>query len=391
MHNIDRALRLKAILNAHFNLKLDRIQAFIHVSDSILKDTKMRAITFFWLVFIVSAYMMYYVYAAYLMDILIALLLYVATYGLHRFISQYIKYPIICSIFSLSMLSLFFIIPLFFLMKNLISIATDINPTDFSAFIDGSKVQILSLLDGFPEVESKVRDLLSNISASSILSYGLNFSSKLGKSSLDFMVNMGFIVIFLFLFLLYGERTYKYIVELIPFENAQISNVLDEVNNVIKVVFYTSLLNIVLQGAAFGAMIIFFDYDGAFFGMLYGLSSLIPIVGGGLVWLPLAGYEFYLGNTDNALIITLYSLLVCAILIDNIIKPILIGIINKKILKTSVQINELVIFFAILAGLTSLGFWGIILGPAVTAFFISLLRIYRKQMAKESLTPNYEK
>ena len=165
---------------------------------------------------------------------------------------------------------------------------------------------------------------------------------------------------------------------------------LDEVTNVIKVVFYTSLVNIVLQGVAFGILIMFFGYDGVFFGMLYGFASIVPIVGGGLVWLPLAGYEFYLGNTQNAIIIALYALIVCAVLIDNVIKPILIGLINKKVLKTSVRINELLIFFAILAGLTSIGFWGIILGPAITALFISLLRIYRKQTAKESLTPTHE-
>ena len=83
-------------------------------------------------------------------------------------------------------------------------------------------------------------------------------------------------------------------------------------------------------------------------------------------------------------------MIVCAVLIDNVIKPILIGLINKKVLKTSVRINELLIFFAILAGLTNIGFWGIILGPAITALFISLLRIYRKQTAKESLTPTHE-
>ena len=37
----------------------------------------------------------------------------------------------------------------------------------------------------------------------------------------------------------------------------------------------------------------------------------------------------------------------------------------------------MLIFFAIIAGLTSFGFWGIVLGPAITALFIALLRIYK--------------
>lgn len=345
----------------------------------------MRAITFFWLAFGATAYLMYYVYAIYLMDILIALLICIATYGLHNFISKRIRFPVVAALFSVIILVLLLIVPFFFLIKSIVVSATEINPTDFTHFVEGTKAQILSSLVSFPEIERKVGDVLSNISASSILSYGLNFSSQLGKSSLNFIIDTGFIVVFLFFYFLYGKQAYEYILALIPFENTQITDVLNEVTSVIKVVFYTSLVNIVLQGFAFGVMITFFGYDGAFFGALYGFASLVPIVGGGLVWLPLAGYEFYLGHTKNAIIIALYALSVCAVLIDNIIKPILIGIINKKILKTSVKINELVIFFAILAGLTSFGFWGIILGPAITALFISLLRIYRKQTTKESL------
>lgn len=344
----------------------------------------MRAITFFWLAFGVSAYVMYYIYSAYLMDILIAFFLYVVTCGLHHAMARRL-HPILSAFISICILVLLFIMPLFFLMKAVISAIAELNPTDFSAFIDSTKEQFLALFVAFPEVEVRLRDMLSNISATSILSYVLNFSSHLGKSSLGFMIDTGFIVVFLFFYFLYGRQVYAYIIELIPFDNAQIDSVIDEVSNVIKVVFYTSILNIVLQGFAFGVMISFLDYDGVFLGMLYGLSSIVPIVGGALVWLPLSVYEYYLGHTSNTIIIALYALLVCAVLIDNVIKPILIGLINKKILKTSVKINELLIFFAILAGLTSMGFWGIILGPAATALFISLLRIYRKQMAKERI------
>lgn len=350
----------------------------------------MRAITFFWLVFIATAFVMYRVYATYLMDILIAFLIYIATYGLYNAFIKHLKFPILSAALSVGILVFLLVLPLFFLMKTIVGLASELNPTDFSAFIEGSKAQILALFSSFPDIQSRLSDILANFSASSILSYMFNFSSQVGKSSLGFMIDMGFIIVFLFFYFLYGKQAYDYIIELIPFENAQISDVLDEVTSVIKVVFYTSLLNIVLQGFAFGVMILCLGYDGVFLGMLYGLSSIVPIVGGGLVWLPLAGYEFYLGNTSNALIIALYALIVCALLIDNIIKPLLIGIINKKILKTSVRINELLIFFAILAGLTSFGFWGIIIGPAATALFISLLRIYRKQTSKESLSPSFD-
>ncbi|RDU59547.1 AI-2E family transporter [Helicobacter marmotae] len=347
----------------------------------------MKAGAFFWIIFGLSAYAMYYVYSAYLMDMLIALLISIATFGLYTYLSHHIKYPIISAFISVCILVLLLFVPLFFLIKSIITQATELtlNASAFSAFIEGAKGEILSLFASFPEVQAKIESALQNISATSILSYIFNFSSQLGKSSLRFMVDTGFIIVFLFFYFLYGKQAYMYVLELIPFDNAQISLVSNEVTNTIKVVFYTSLLNIVLQGFAFGVMIVFFGYDGIFFGMLYGLASIVPIIGGGLVWLPLGFYEFYLGHTQNAIIIAVYALVVCAVLIDNIIKPILIGIINKKVLKTSVKINELLIFFAILAGLTSLGFWGIIIAPALTALFISLLRICKTQTIKTDL------
>ena len=40
------------------------------------------------------------------------------------------------------------------------------------------------------------------------------------------------------------------------------------------------------------------------------------------------------------------------------------------------KMNELVIFFSIIAGLATYGFWGMILGPAITAFFLTILKLF---------------
>ncbi|WP_457565002.1 AI-2E family transporter [Caminibacter sp.] len=46
--------------------------------------------------------------------------------------------------------------------------------------------------------------------------------------------------------------------------------------------------------------------------------------------------------------------------------------------ETDLEINSLLIFFSIVAGLSSFGLWGIIIGPAVTALFLSILKFYEK-------------
>ncbi|MBN2825710.1 MAG: AI-2E family transporter, partial [Campylobacterales bacterium] len=56
--------------------------------------------------------------------------------------------------------------------------------------------------------------------------------------------------------------------------------------------------------------------------------------------------------------------------------PIIIKIVQKDMLKSTHEINELLIFFSIIAGMASFGFWGMILGPAITSFLLAMTNIY---------------
>jgi predicted PurR-regulated permease PerM len=95
------------------------------------------------------------------------------------------------------------------------------------------------------------------------------------------------------------------------------------------------------------------------------------------MWLPFMTFEFYTGDTTNAIFIALYSIIVISIIADTLIKPLIIKEINNRILsEDDTKMNELVIFFSIIAGLSSFGFWGMILGPAITAFFLTILKLF---------------
>ncbi|MFY4845254.1 AI-2E family transporter, partial [Aliarcobacter butzleri] len=52
--------------------------------------------------------------------------------------------------------------------------------------------------------------------------------------------------------------------------------------------------------------------------------------------------------------------------------------INKKIIKTPTNVNALLIFFSIVAGLSTFGFWGMIIGPAMVSLFISIMNLLKK-------------
>lgn len=81
---------------------------------------------------------------------------------------------------------------------------------------------------------------------------------------------------------------------------------------------------------------------------------------------------------SNAIFIAVYSIIVISIIADTFIKPLIISYINKKIVKTPTKINSLIIFFAIVAGLGTFGFWGMIIGPAMVSLFVSTMQLLRK-------------
>lgn len=118
--------------------------------------------------------------------------------------------------------------------------------------------------------------------------------------------------------------------------------------------------HVILEGVAFGVMIVWFGHDGWSLGILYGLASLVPGCWGALIWIPIAIYELYHGNVNEAIFIALYSILLISVLIDSVIKPILIVFIKKESLKPPLKSMKCWFSFPWLLGFHNLVFGGLL-------------------------------
>lgn len=338
----------------------------------------MRAIHFFWILFLFSGYWLIYLYQPFLMNLLVAGLLCVASMSLKEKLESWVRFPWLSAALSVVLLLAILFAPLFYLGSSLASAVASVEVERFRGIVESAKGIVLELSALFPFAKARLVEYLEKVNAAAILQQALLWSGWLGKKSLDLVSDTLFITLFLFLFFYYGRRFYEHALRLIPFSQAESRQLFGEVAGVLGVVFYSSLASVALQGLLFALMVGVMGYDGVLWGVLYGIASLIPVVGGVVVWLPLASYEFYLGQGERALFIALYSIIIIATLADNLIKPWLIGLINRTILKNPIQINEMVIFFSILAGLSTFGLLGMALGPTITALFIALLRLYER-------------
>jgi predicted PurR-regulated permease PerM len=185
------------------------------------------------------------------------------------------------------------------------------------------------------------------------------------------------IVIFFFFTILYGKDILKFLESVSPLDKNKYETLLRDTQEVMGLVFYSAMFTAVFEGLLFGGFIQIYGFDGLFFTVVYAFASLIPIVGGAIMWLPISLYLYSTGDTKNAIIVILYSVIVISIIADTFIKPLIIDII-KKHMHNKIEINPMLIFFSIIAGLSSFGFWGVIIGPAVTSIFISILKFYKK-------------
>jgi len=150
------------------------------------------------------------------------------------------------------------------------------------------------------------------------------------------------------------------------------------------VVFYSVIVTAIFEGFLFGIIMSYFGFNGLFFGVIYGFASLIPVIGGLVVWAPVSLYAWTKIDSQTAIMIASYSIIVISVIADTIVKPMIIDVIKKDFLKSTIKINSIVIFFSILAGMSTYGFWGMILGPAVTSFLIAITKVYLDYSEKES-------
>lgn len=329
--------------------------------------------------FLFVLYWVWYLYRPFWMPIFIASLLALATSNLNLVLTRYIRNSLAKSVILTLILGLLFFAPIVYALNSLTMIMQH-----FDASIIDKIVNVknhLQLPDFLGAVKPQIQQFLDSIDSQEIAKSVVKYMTIILKNSAGFLKDMVMILVFYFFANYYGKELVVFLKGILPFDEN--SAFFQEISSVMNIVFYSTLVTAILEGALFALIAGIYGYDALFFGILYGFASLIPIIGGAIMWVPLTLYHFSTGDTMGAWIIAIYSIVVISGIADTLIKPIIISQINKMMTETPSKINPLIIFFSILAGLTTFGFWGVIIGPAITTFFVSLVRIYQVVLDEE--------
>jgi predicted PurR-regulated permease PerM len=97
----------------------------------------------------------------------------------------------------------------------------------------------------------------------------------------------------------------------------------------------------------------------------------VPLVGSAVIWVPVTVGFAVEGLWGRALFVALWSLLLTAS-VDNLVKPVLF--------RQGLDVNPIIVLLSLLAGLTTFGPAGVLVGPLLVVVFLTLWTLYERDL-----------
>src|SRR3989344_1502646 len=158
------------------------------------------------------------------------------------------------------------------------------------------------------------------------------------------------------------------IIKLSPLRNKYENILIDKFNSITRATIKGTTLIAIIQGFLGSVLFLATGVSSPILlGIIMTISSVIPSIGSGLVWLPVGIVMIILGHFSKGIIILLVGGLFIST-IDNFIRPKLVG--------KDTQMHPLLILFSTLGGIVLFGISGFIVGPIVMSLFVALWDIY---------------
>lgn len=232
-------------------------------------------------------------------------------------------------------------------------------PLHFVArFVDVSKI----------DVHAMVNSNVQRVSLG-VLSSGAVVLGNLAEFTASFVI-MLVVVFFLFRD---GESWTDNLATMMPLTPAQSSRLFRNIADTIIGNVYGILSVGIAQGLLTGIAVAIVGLPsplllglGAFF------TSIIPVVGAALVWVPAGLFLIFKGSLWKGIFVLIWGTVVISAA-DNVIRP---WVVSGKI-----ELHPLVLLFFILGGVQVFGFLGLFLGPVIASVLFAVLDILRDEIA----------
>ncbi|MCQ4268163.1 AI-2E family transporter [Pseudomonas stutzeri] len=184
-----------------------------------------------------------------------------------------------------------------------------------------------------------------------------------GQGTFQFLVSFCVMLYLLFFFIRDGRELVLRIRQALPLSDTQKRRLFNKFTRVVRATVKGNVIVAITQGALGGVIFAVLGISGALlWAVLMAFLSLLPAVGAGLIWTPVAIYFLFSGAVWQGVILILYGVMVIG-LVDNILRPILVG--------KDTKMPDYLVLISTLGGLALFGLNGFVIGPLIAALFIS--------------------
>lgn len=224
---------------------------------------------------------------------------------------------------------------------------------------------------GLTDFEAVRTKLTSGIAASFQSLTAQAFS--IGQRAFGFVVALGVMLYMTFFLLRDGKVLAARVEQAIPLDPARRTTLFATFAAVIRATIKGSLIVAIVQGAIGGVVFWALGIHAALlWGVLMGFLSLLPAVGTGLIWAPVAIYLLVTGALWQGIVLILCGVFVIG-MVDNVLRPMLVG--------RDTRIPDYVVLVTTLGGLETIGFNGLVIGPVIAALFIAVWEMVSRPAA----------
>jgi predicted PurR-regulated permease PerM len=202
---------------------------------------------------------------------------------------------------------------------------------------------------------------------------------SVGQNALDLVVGF-FVMLYLAFFLLRdGASLSARIRAAVPLAPAHRRHLATKFITVIRATVKGNILVAATQGALGGVAFWFFHIQGALlWAVLMGFLSLLPAIGAGLIWLPVALYFLVTGAIWQGVALITYGVLVIG-LVDNVLRPILVG--------KDTQMPDYLVLISTIGGMAVFGITGFVIGPVIAAMFMAVWDLFATAREEAAVQP----
>ena len=201
-----------------------------------------------------------------------------------------------------------------------------------------------------------------------------------GQNAARFLVMFFLMLYLLFFFMRDGKQLLELILHALPLGDDRERELFRKFGEVSRATIKGTLLVGLIQGFLGGMMFAILGIQGAvFWGVVMAVLSLLPVVGTGLVWGPVALILIASGAWQKGIVLIVFGVLVIG-LVDNLLRPILVG--------RDTKMPDYLVLLSTLGGLTVFGVSGFVIGPVIAALFLSVWTMFQQEQEKVIPAPD---